>query len=97
MKTKNDSELNPWSEIKDRVYGKRGTERRDRLEMEAEGFSIGLMLKQAREMKQLTQEDLSLSTRKALTSLSRERWKQYHVGNIISNREKGLGGKCEYR
>lgn len=95
MKTKNDSELNPWSEIKDRVYGKRGTERRDRLEMEAEGFSIGLMLKQAREMKQLTQEDLGRLIDKKRTYISRVEndGSNITLGTLFQIVEKGLGGK----
>ena len=38
-----------WKEIKDEVYGKKGTERRDELEREFESFKIGLLLKKARE------------------------------------------------
>jgi len=45
MKTKT------WTEIKDTVYGEKGTERRDELEREFESFKIGLLLKKAREEK----------------------------------------------
>jgi hypothetical protein len=38
-----------WSEVKDNVYGKKGTERRDELDRDFESFKIGLMLRQARE------------------------------------------------
>lgn len=40
-----------WDQIKDDVYGKVGTERRDQLEREAASFSIGLLLREAREKK----------------------------------------------
>lgn len=43
MKTKS------WKEIKNNVYGAKGTERRDELEREFQGFKIGLLLKKARE------------------------------------------------
>ena len=39
MKTKS------WKEIKNDVYGEKGTERRDELEREFQGFKIGLLLK----------------------------------------------------
>lgn len=34
-----------WKEIKDEVYGKKGTSRRDELEREFDSFKIGLLLK----------------------------------------------------
>lgn len=43
-----------WKEIKDDVYGFKGTERRDVLERDFESFKIGLLLKKAREYKNLT-------------------------------------------
>jgi hypothetical protein len=48
-----------WKEIKDEVYGEKGTSRRDELEREFESFKIGLLLKKAREEKHLTQEQLA--------------------------------------
>lgn len=41
METKN------WKGIKDNVYGKVGTERRDELDRDFESFKIGLLLKKA--------------------------------------------------
>ncbi len=38
-----------WSEIKDRVYGEKGTERRDELEKDFETFQIGLKLREAQD------------------------------------------------
>ncbi len=43
------------SVFKDNVYGAKGTDRRDALERDFEGFKIGLQLKKAREEKHLTQ------------------------------------------
>jgi len=62
MKTKT------WTEIKDSVYGEKGTERRDELGREFESFKIGLMLKKAREEKKLTQQELGkIIDKKGLT------------------------------
>ena len=59
MKAENNSnDITTWSQIKDQVYGEKGTERRDNLEREAESFKIGLLLKKARESRHMTQEEL---------------------------------------
>ena len=60
-----------WKEIKDEVYGKNGTARRDELEREFESFKIGLLLKKAREEKHLTQEQLADLVDKKRTYISR--------------------------
>jgi len=36
-----------WKDIKDIVYGKRGTERCDELDRDFESFKIGLLLKKS--------------------------------------------------
>ena len=60
-----------WTDIKDSVYGKKGTERRDELEREVESFKIGLLLKKAREEKNLTQQQLGNIVDKKRTYISR--------------------------
>ena len=52
-------ETKSWKDIKDNVYGEKGTDRRDELEREVEAFKIGLLLRQAREEKSLTQQQLA--------------------------------------
>jgi DNA-binding XRE family transcriptional regulator len=87
--------IKTWSEIKDSVYGLPGTARRDQLEREAESFKIGLLLRQAREEKNLTQQDLAALIDKKRTYISRVE----NDGSNITLRtlfeivEKGLGGK----
>ena len=72
MKAKDkDLEIHSWSSIKDNVYGKKGTRRRDDLEREAESFKIGLLLKDARESRNLTQEELGQKIDKKRTYISR--------------------------
>ena len=60
-----------WSEIKDSVYGEKGSKRRDDLEREFESFKIGLLLRKAREEKHLTQEELGRIINKKRTYISR--------------------------
>ena len=43
MKTKS------WKNIKDEIYGKKGTPRRDQLERDTKSFKIRLILREAKE------------------------------------------------
>ncbi|MCF6213488.1 MAG: hypothetical protein L3J45_05625 [Flavobacteriaceae bacterium] len=40
-------ETKTWKEIKNTVYGKKGTERRNQLDRDFESFKIGLLLRKA--------------------------------------------------
>lgn len=96
MKTKNkDKDISTWSEIKDRVYGKEGTERRDSLNREAESFRIGLLLKKARESRNMTQEELGQLVDKKRTYISRveNNGSNITLSTLFDIVEKGLGGK----
>lgn len=91
MKTKN------WKNIKDSVYGKKGTSRRDELDREFESFKIGLLLRQAREKQHLTQDQLADLVDKKRTFISRI---ENNGGNLTLKTlfdivEKGLGGKVK--
>ena len=84
-----------WKEIKDEVYGEKGTDRRDELDREFESFKIGLLLKKAREEKHLTQEQLGELVDKKRTYISRI---ENDGGNMTLKTlfeivEKGVGGK----
>jgi DNA-binding XRE family transcriptional regulator len=96
MKTSNDKkELFSWAEIKDRVYGEKGTERRDNLERDAESFRIGLLLKKARESRNMTQEELGQIIDKKRTYISRveNNGSNITLSTLFEIVEKGLGGK----
>ncbi|GHV72523.1 transcriptional regulator [Bacteroidia bacterium] len=54
-----DMNTKSWKQIKDDVYGVKGTSRRDDLERDFESFKIGLLLRQARESNNLTQSELA--------------------------------------
>lgn len=96
MNTKNNKKtVSTWSEIKDRVYGEKGTERRDNLEIEAESFKVGLLLKKARESRHMTQEELGQIIDKKRTYISRVEndGSNITLSTLFDIVEKGLGGK----
>ncbi len=98
MKAKGkNSKLNTWSDIKDRVYGKKGVKRRDNLEREFESFKIGLLLKNARESQNLTQEELGQLIDKKRTYISRVEndGSNITLKTLFDIVEKGLGGKVK--
>jgi DNA-binding XRE family transcriptional regulator len=91
------AEISTWSEIKDRVYGIEGTKRRDELDREAESFKIGLLLKKARESRNLTQEQLGELVDKKRTYISRveNNGSNITLSTLYEIVEKGLGGKVK--
>jgi len=96
MKAENNSkDISTWSQIKDQVYGEKGTERRDNLEREAESFRIGLLLKKARESRNMTQEELGQIIDKKRTYISRveNNGSNITLSTLFEIVEKGLGGK----
>lgn len=94
-KRKSDMETKSWKDIKDSVYGVKGTERRDVLEREFEGFKIGLLLKKAREEKHLTQTQLAEMVDKKRTYISRVEndGSNITLKTLFEIVEKGFGGK----
>jgi ribosome-binding protein aMBF1 (putative translation factor) len=96
MQTKNNNKsVTSWTEIKDRVYGEKGTERRDNLERETESFKVGLLLKKARESRHMTQEELAQIIDKKRTYISRVEndGSNITLSTLYDIVEKGLGGK----
>ena len=90
-------ETKSWKEIKDSVYGKRGSERRDELERDTEGFKIGLLLRDAREIKHLTQTELAEKIDKKREYISRveNNGSNLTLKTLFDIVEKGLGGKVK--
>ena len=88
-------ETKSWKEIKDTVYGKKGTERRDELDRDFESFKIGLLLRKAREEKNLTQKQLGELVDKKRTYISRieNNGSNVTLKTLFDIVEKGLGGK----
>lgn len=90
-------ETKSWKDIKDTVYGTKGTERRDELERDFESFKIGLLLRNAREEKNLTQEQLGELIDKKRTYISRveNNGSNLTLKTLFDIVEKGLGGKVK--
>lgn len=84
-----------WKQIKDSVYGEKGTERRDALDRGSEGFKIGVLLREAREQRQLTQQQLGEIVEKKRTYISRieNDGSNLTLKTLFEIVEKGLGGK----
>jgi len=90
-------ETKSWKDIKDNVYGIKGTERRDELERDFEGFKIGLQLKKAREEKHLTQTQLGELVDKKREFISRieNNGSNLTLKTLYDIVEKGFGGKVK--
>lgn len=90
-------ETKSWKEIKDSVYGVKGTERRDELERDFGGFKIGLRLKKAREEKHLTQAQLAERIEKKREYISRieNNGSNLTLKTLYDIVEKGFGGKVK--
>ena len=97
MKTKSSKDISTWTEIKDRVYGEKGTERRNNLERDTKSFKIGLLLKKAREARHMTQEELGQLVDKKRTYISRVEndGSNITLSTLYDIVEKGLGGKVK--
>jgi len=88
-------EVKSWNEIKDSIYGVKGTLRRDELDRSFESLKVGLLLRQARESKNITQTELAGIVNKKREYISKiennsENMTLKTLFNIV---EKGLGGR----
>lgn len=90
-------ETKSWKDIKDSIYGTIGTERRDELEREFETFKIGVLLRNAREEKNLTQEQLGALIDKKRTYISRVEndGSNINLKTLFEIVEKGFGGRVK--
>ena len=86
-----------WKEIKDNIYGKTGTKRRDQLDRDFESFKIGLLLRKAREEKKITQSQLAemISKKREYISRIENNGSNLTLKTLYDIVEKGLGGKVK--
>ena len=89
------SNLNAWKTIKDDVYRKKGITRRDELDRDIDAFKIGLLIRQARESKKMTQEELGkvISKKRSYISRVENDGSNMNLKTLYDIVEKGLGGK----
>ena len=90
-------ETKSWTKIKDEVYGKTGTERRDELDRDFASFKIGLQLRKAREEKRLTQTELGnlVDKKREYISKIENNGSNLTLKTLFDIVEKGLGGKVK--
>lgn len=90
-------ETKSWKNIKDEIYGVPGTERRDELDREFGSFKIGLLLKKAREDKNLTQSELAelVDRKREYISRIENNGSNLTLKTLFDIVEKGLGGKVK--
>lgn len=88
-------ETKSWKEIKNDVYGIKGTDRRDELDRDFKSFKIGLLLKKAREDKHLTQSELAelVDRKREYISRIENNGSNLTLKTLFDIVEKGLGGK----
>jgi len=60
MKVNEQNEIVNWDDHLDRKYGKPGTPAREKYEEDFEAFKLGILLREARKKKNLTQGELAL-------------------------------------
>ena len=90
-------ETKSWKEIKDTVYGLKGTERRDELDRDFESFKIGVLLRKAREDKHLTQSELAdlVDRKREYISRIENNGSNLTLKTLFDIVEKGLRGKVK--
>lgn len=93
MKTKSD--IATLEQFKEEHYGKKGTTKRDKLEVGYQQFKLGAMIHDARVEKGMTQEELAgkCGTNKAYISRVENNIKDVRISTLQKIIELGLGGQ----
>lgn len=81
----------------DQQYGKKGTEKREIYEQEFEAFKLGVMLKELRKEKGLTQEQLAekCGTTKTYISRIENNASDIRLSTLMRIIREGLGGSLK--
>ena len=92
-------EIYTFDDIKNEVYGKVGTPRRDKIEEELANLRVGLQIRNAREAKKMTQSQLAEKIGKERSFISKVERNGSNLTlstlyDIVTN---GLGGKLDIR
>ena len=91
--------ITTMDEMKEKLFGKIGTKTRDEYEKGFENFKMGIMLKEARLKKGLTQEQLAkkIGTTKSYISKIENDIKEVRISSLEILVVIGFGGKLELR
>ena len=86
-------------QLKEKHYGKRGTDARENLEEGYKAFKIGYMLKEARKKSGMTQQELAekVGTTKSYISKIENNIKEARISTLEKIVSLGLGGELELR
>lgn len=89
--------LTTLEELTEKHFGKRGTRKREKFERGFEAFKLGILLKQAREEKGLTQAEVAkkCGTTKSYISKLENDVKEVRFSTLQKIVEIGLGGHLE--
>ncbi len=84
-------------QIKDEFYGVKGTPKREELERELESLRIGLKIREAREQRNMTQEQLAnrIDKRRSYISKIETNSENITLKTLFDIVERGLGGKLK--
>ncbi len=98
MKKDIDSKLTSFRDHLDKQYGKKGTAKRDRYQLEFESFKLGVMIKELRERKNLTQEQLAerCGTSKSYISRIENNASDIRVSTLMRIIHEGLGAQLKF-
>jgi len=86
-------------QLKDKHYGKRGTEKREVLDEGYKTFKVGFLLKEARKKSGMTQQELAekVGTTKSYISKIDNNIKEARISTLEKIVSLGLGGKLELK
>ena len=84
-------------QIKDEFYGVKGTPKREELERELESLRSGLKIREAREQRNMTQEQLAnrIDKRRSYISKIETNSENITLKTLFDIVERGLGGKLK--
>lgn len=84
-------------DIKNEVYGKVGTPRRDKIETELANLRVGLQIRNAREARKMTQSQLAEKIGKERSFISKveRNGSNLTLSTLYDIVTKGLGGKLD--
>jgi len=88
-------DVKTFDQVKDKVIGLRGTERRDALERELEALRVGIQIRNEREKQHLTQEQLAERIDKKRSFISRieNDGSNLTIKTLLDVVERGLGAR----
>ncbi|ABG59681.1 helix-turn-helix domain-containing protein [Cytophaga hutchinsonii] len=91
------SNIKTLEQFKDQNYGKKGTAKRDSLEMGYDTFKIGALIQEARIEKGMTQEELAIKcgTTKSYISRIENNIKEVRISTLQKIVELGFGGQLQ--